>query len=291
MNLETILLYIINRIDAISPRLAARLSVELLFRPRKSARSKKEKAFWSTGQPIEFASGCHGRVFGSGETGIWIVHGWMSRGSKLQNLITACLETGSEVIVWDGPGHGDSPGNRTSLAPFTKILLSDIHNSEKNPDAIIGHSFGGAASAYACRLGLNVKLLVLISAPSSCVGAFERYWDILDLGATARKRFMEIVENETGIEVDSMSSVNFIDDIPQKVFVIHDDEDRMVPLSEATDLRQVRPDIEFLETSQLGHTSVLQDPIACSRVSDFLKSNLSLTEKNPLLTSLRSEEF
>lgn len=287
MNLVTILAYIINRIDTISPRLAARLSVELLFRPRKSARNKKEKAFWSTGQPIKFASGCHGRVFGSGETSIWIVHGWMSRGSKLQNLITACLETGSEVIVWDGPGHGDSPGNRTSLAPFTKILLSDIHSSKKKPDAIIGHSFGGAASAYACQLGLNVRLLVLISAPSSCVGAFERYWDIIDLGAKARKRFMEIVENETGVEVDSMSSVNFIGDLPQKVFVIHDDEDQMVPLSDATDLRRVRPDIEFLETSQLGHNSVLQDLKTCSRVSDFLKSNLPLTENNPLLTASR----
>ncbi len=43
MNLETVLPYIINRIDTVSPRLAARLSVELLFRPRKSARSKKKR--------------------------------------------------------------------------------------------------------------------------------------------------------------------------------------------------------------------------------------------------------
>ena len=91
----------------------------------------------------------------------------------------------------------------------------------------------------------DLKLLVLISAPSSCVGTFERYWDILDLGTKARERFMEIVENETGVEVDSMSSVNFIGDLPQKVLVIHDDEDRMVPQSDDTDLRQVRPDIEL----------------------------------------------
>ena len=48
-----------------------------------------------------------------------------------------------------------------------------------------------------------------------------------------------------------MSSVNFIGDLPQKVLVIHDDKDRMVPLSDTADLRQARPDIELLETSQL----------------------------------------
>jgi len=280
MNFESVLPYLINRIDSVSPRLAARLSVELLFRPRKTVRSNKENAFWSTGKSIKFKSGCRGRILGTGKTSIWIIHGWMSRGSKLRNLITACLETGSEVIVWDGPGHGDSPGNRTSLAPFSKTLLSDINNSEKKIDVIIGHSFGGAASAYACQQGLSAKLLVLISAPSSCVGAFERYWDFLSIGDKARKRFMDIVEKETGIEVDSMSSVNFISDLPQNVLVIHDDEDQMVPISDAYNLRRARPDIEFLETTKLGHNRVLHDKDTCSRVSEFIRDNLSLTENN-----------
>jgi len=282
MSLETVLAYLINRIDLVSPELAARLSIEILFRPRKTARSNKEKAFWLTGKPITFKSGCCGRILGTGKTNIWIIHGWMSRGSKLQNLITACLETGSEVIVWDGPGHGDSPGNRTSLAPFTKTLLSDINNFEKKPDVIIGHSFGGAASAYACQQGLSAKLLVLISAPSSCVATFERYWDFLSIGDKARKRFMEIVEKETGIEVNSMSSVNFISDLRQKVLVIHDSEDRMVPLSDAYNLRQARPDIEFLETTKLGHNRVLHDKDVCSRVSKFIRDNLSLAAPPPV---------
>jgi len=277
MNLETTIPYLINRIDLVSPRLAARLSVELLFRPRKTARSNKEYAFWSMGKPVTFKSGCRGRILGTGKTSVWIIHGWMSRGSKLQNLITACLETGSEVIVWDGPGHGDSPGNRTSLAPFTKTLLSDINSSGKNPDVIIGHSFGGAASAYACQQGLSAKLLVLISAPSSCVGAFERYWDFLSIGDRARKKFIDIVEKETGIKVDSMSSVNFINDLPQKILVIHDDEDRVVPLSDAYNLKQARPDIEFFETTRLGHNRVLHDIDACSRVLEFILDNLSWT--------------
>ena len=59
---------------------------------------------------------------------------------------------------------------------------------------------------------------------------------------------MDIVEKETSIEVDSMSSVNFINDLPQNVFVIHDDEDQMVPLSDAYNLKLARPDIEFFET-------------------------------------------
>ena len=275
MKFETVLPYVIRQIDKVSSSLSARLSVEILFRPRKSARNNKEKEFWATGEPVEFASGCRGRVFGAGEKKIWVIHGWMSRGSKLKKLITACQETGNEVIVWDGPGHGDSPGKRTSLAPFTKTLMSDIEDSDKKPDAIIGHSFGGAASAYACQLGLRAKLLILISAPSSCVGVFERYWDFLGLGTKARQKFMDIVEREICLDVDSMSSVNFISDLSQKVLVVHDDEDLMVPLSDAIKLRDIRPDVEIFETSQLGHNRVLHDKKVCTRLSEFLTANLS----------------
>lgn len=278
MNMETVLPYLINRIDFLSPRLAARLSVELLFRPRKTARSMKEKEFWLTGKPIKFKSGCRGRILGSGKTKVFIIHGWMSRGSKLKNLITACLNIDCEVIVWDGPGHGDSPGNRTSLSPFTNTLLSDIEDFYKKPDVIIGHSFGGAASAYACQQGLTAKLLVLISAPSSCVGAFERYWDFLSIGEKARKRFIDIVEKETGVQVDTMSSVNFINDLPQKVLVIHDDEDQMVPLTDANSLKKARPDIDYFETSKLGHNRVLHDKDACTKVSEFIQNNLPLAD-------------
>lgn len=272
--LQNILLTTIHLTDLISPKLAARLGVELLFRPRRTPRSKKEKKFWLSGEPILFSSGCEGRVFGSGKTKVWIVHGWMSRGSKMKNLIEACIESNCEVIVWDGPGHGDSPGNRTSLSPFTKILFNDINHSNKSPDAIIGHSFGGAASAYACQMGVTAKLLILIAAPSSCVGVFERYWNVLGLGNKAQKKFMEIVEAEIGIKVDSMSSVNFIEDIPQKILIIHDDIDKMVPISDALILQDIRSDVELIATTQLGHNRILHDTKTCGEVKNFLKTNL-----------------
>ena len=271
MRYVAIVAYIIRLIDRVSPSLAARISVEMLFRPLSTARGKKEEDFWKTGKPIEFLSGCHGRVFGTGgERCVWILHGWKSRGSKLKKLITACVDKGCEVVAWDGPAHGDSPGKRSSLAPYTQILVADINNSEKKPDAIMGHSFGGAASAYACQLGITPKLLVLISAASSTVGVFERYWDFIGLGTKARNRFMEIVERETGVKVDSMSSANFISTLPQKVLVIHDDEDELVPLSDAIKLKDIRPDVEIFETHGLGHNRILHDEKVCARVSQFV---------------------
>lgn len=283
MKFVAIVAYIIRQIDRISPNLAARISVEILFRPISPARSKTEKAFWETGKPIEFSSGCRGRVFGEGaERCVWILHGWTSRGSKLEKLITACLENGYEVVAWDGPAHGDSPGRRSSLAPYTQILVADINSCERKPDAIMGHSFGGAASAYACQLGITAELLVLISAASSTIGVFERYWDYIGLGTKARNKFLEIVERETGVEVDSMSSANFISTLPQNVLVIHDHEDALVPLSDATKLRDIRPDVEIFETHELGHNHVLHDENVCARVSKFLTDNLPPLESKVL---------
>jgi pimeloyl-ACP methyl ester carboxylesterase len=263
--------YIIRHIDKFSPYLAARISVELLFRPINSSRGKKERSFWETGKPIKFTSGCRGRVFGyEGGQCVWVLHGWRSRGSKLKKLITACVACGCEVVAWDGPAHGDSPGRRSSLAPYTKILVEDIKSSKKQPDAILGHSFGGAASAYACQLGIDPKLLVLIATASSTIGVFQRYWDYIGIGAKARNIFMDIVETETGVKVDSMSSVNFISSLPQKVLVIHDEQDELVPLSDALKLKALRSDIELMKTDGLGHNRILHDESVCMRVSQFL---------------------
>lgn len=269
-----IMAYIIRQIDRIYPGLSARISVELLFHPlgSSSVMSKSEKTFWEGGQSIQFPSGCCGRIFGlGGDKCIWVLHGWASRGSKLKKLITSCVEKGYEVVAWDGPAHGDSPGRRSSLAPYTSILVDDINSFNKKPYAIIGHSFGGSAAAYACKLGVEPKFLILISAASSTIGVFERYWDFLGIGAKARNKFLAIVERETGVEVDSMSAVNFISTLPQKILVIHDDRDVLVPLSDATKLKSIRSDVEIFITHGLGHNRLLESEKVFSCIFNFLK--------------------
>ena len=257
-------------LSRLTPRLAARLSVELLFRPRRSARTAHENRFWSTGRPVTFASGCRGRIFGHGSLAVCVVHGWQSRGSKLQPLIEACLQDGLQVVVWDGPGHGDSPGKRTNLAAFSRILSSDLTALDKNWFAIVGHSFGAAAAAYVCKLGLKAERLVLIAAPSSAPGVFQRFWKLIALGRTAQKHFIRLVESEVQIRVDEMSSVGFILELPQKILVFHDRSDEVIPLADAISLKATRSDIDLVVTEKLGHYRIVRSNEVCRAVSGFL---------------------
>jgi pimeloyl-ACP methyl ester carboxylesterase len=261
-------------VSLINPRLAGRLSVELLFRPQRSKRSAEENKFWAKGLPLTFASGCTGRVFGHGEKSIVLVHGWQSQGVRFLPLIEACMKLGLKVVVWNGPGHGDSPGKRTNLAAFSRLLFKDLQALDHQYEAILGYSFGAAAAAYVCRLGLPAKLLILISGPSSASGVFRRYWDMIKLGPKARNHFVSMVETEVQLKVDDMSSVLYATELPQRILAIHDQNDKIVPVSDAFELQKARPDIELLVTEKLGHHRILNAEVMTQKVSNFLCNHL-----------------
>lgn len=279
MNLLQLIPVCFQVISPISPRLAGRLSVELLFRPQRSKRSSVENSFWTEGRPVTFASGCTGRIFGDGEKSIALVHGWQSQGARFKLLIAECLKKGFKVVVWNGPGHGDSPGNRTNLAAFSRLLFKDLQALEIKFDAILGYSFGAAAAAYVCRMGLKVDLLILLSGPSSASGVFTRYWDLIKLGKKARQHFVDLVETEVQLKVDDLSSALYAQELSQKILAIHDQHDKIVPVTDAFELQKTRPDIELVITEKLGHHRILDAEILKIAVMNFLIKNVH-EEKN-----------
>ena len=55
---------------------------------------------------------------------------------------------GYQVVGFDGPAHGKSDGKNTNLNEF-ELTIQTIVKHAGNVQAIIAHSFGGAASLYA----------------------------------------------------------------------------------------------------------------------------------------------
>lgn len=256
----------------VNKKWAARLAIELLFRPRRSRRSSSEEKFWQSGVELTFQSGCTGRIFGdiNSKNVICIVHGWQSQGSRFKKLISDFTERGYKVITWNGPGHGESPGNRTNLAAFSRILFADLKALNISFYALVGHSFGAAACAFICRLGLDVKKLVLISGPTSAYGVFERYWNFIKLGATARPLFIEYVETEVQIKVDEMSVEKYAHELKQDILIVHDTSDQVVPFSDIENLKKLNLALSYHETNKLGHHRIISDDIVKTTIGNFL---------------------
>lgn len=263
--------FFIRTLSSINPNAATRLAVKVFVSPKKYPRAPDEDNFWQNGKPVTFASGCVGRTFGESEKVIWLVPGWEGRSSRFKLIIEAGVKAGFKMIAWDGPGHGDSPGDRANLVNVAKLLVQDAAARENEKVyAVIGHSFGANVAAFACKIGFKSERLVLISAPGSIGNILVRFWQRVELPDSLKLLFTTEIEKETGVNISEVSIENFIAKLPQKIQIIHDKTDKEVPYAEAEALKAKNPAAVFVSTEKLGHRRILDSQIVASLVLKFL---------------------
>lgn len=263
----------IRLVNSFKPEWATNLAIKLFLSPQRYPRTKEEEEFWNKGKLEVFSSGCKGRSFGDSRRTVWVVHGWESRGSRFKVLIEACRLAGYKVIAWDGPAHGDSVGDRTNMVEFAKKLRQDIESrSDELVQAVIGHSFGAAAAAYACKQGLNIKKLILISAPASVLEVLSRFWQMIQFADDLKPAFVDAIQKETGVKIEDVSLESYIASLPQKIQIVHDKSDKEIPYTEAEILKSRNNSAELVATEKLGHRRILESQIVATLVLKFINS-------------------
>lgn len=197
-----------------------------------------------------------------------LVHGWGGRGTQLKEFIAPLVARGFSVLAYDAPGHGMTGGAESSLPHFIEALeavlahLGPVH-------ALIGHSMGGAAAAMTMsRRPDRVGRGVLIAPPASLTDATHRIarllgWDPA-LTAAVRRR----IEYRFGLPWSEFEAERSGGD--QELLVIHDQQDREVPLADGKRHVRAWPRARLLETRGLGHVRVLADPAVIDAGVDFI---------------------
>ena len=122
MNLKKLIPITFYYSSKIAPRLSAKLAYQLMNLPRRSNKTEKEMDYWMTGALLEFRSGRVARKWGTSETIVFLLHGWESRGATFSKLIPLLLKEGFQVIAWDGPAHGDSPGRKNKCSSLRLLF-------------------------------------------------------------------------------------------------------------------------------------------------------------------------
>ena len=100
---------------------------------------------------------------GSSAKKILLVHGWSGRGTQLVKFADEFEKLGYQIVSFDAPAHGKSPGNTTLLPDF----IASIFEIEKHfgPfEAAVGHSLGGMALLNAVKDGLQINRLTIIGS-------------------------------------------------------------------------------------------------------------------------------
>jgi len=202
-----------------------------------------------------------------------LLHGWSGRSSQLGAFVEPLLAAGYSVTGFDAPGHGESDGNTTSIFEIADVL-QQIILEQKQPHAVIAHSFGCIASAYAIRqYQLPIVRLVAISSPTSTSYLFNGYIHSLRLKQTVATALRNRYKAKFGDDIFARTAAdNNVRDWHGKLLVIHDRDDDIVPWQYGERLARARPDSEVYYTQSLGHWRILGDGQVIERVVQFMQT-------------------
>ena len=257
-------------IEKFLPTVAGKWGIKLFFKPRKHQRPVREAQYIKNAsiEKIPFQSkyswqedNGHHYVFyqwGSGPV-VLLVHGWEGRGSQMGPFVKSLVNAGYKVVTFDAVAHGDALGKRTNLPEFADII-ADIEKTEGGFEAIIGHSLGGVAAAWAISNGVNASKLVTVGSPASMEFIFAEFARQIGATQTSTDQIAWFIENFSGRKIDEFSLKNI--------------------------LSEHWANSEFKLTENLGHRRILRDEKTILEIIDFIA-----TSQKKKLTECFEESF
>lgn len=251
----------------LAPNLTAAVAERLFFKTRRNGPRPGEREFLEGAMPTTI-SGMKAWSWGSGPT-VLLVHGWNGRGTQLGAFIEPLVARGYQVVAFDAFGHGESPGNSMSL-PELASCIRRISDEVGGLYGVIAHSMGGAATILALSDGLELERAVLVSPPSDPRVFLQIFSDALGISDEVRQHLKERVERRIGITMQSMRADVVAPSMRIPVAVIHDRDDKEVPVDSGQRIADAWPDATLLLTEGLGHQRILRDPHVTSVAVSFI---------------------
>ncbi|MBC8424724.1 alpha/beta fold hydrolase, partial [bacterium] len=127
-----------------------------------------QEALWLR-DATPFELDCDGRTlaawsWGDGPT-VLLHHGWGGRGAQLGAFAAPLVAAGFSVVTYDAPAHGASPGRFTNGVEFARTI-AEASRQLHGLHAVVAHSLGCLATAYALRRPLPIDRLVFVAPPA-----------------------------------------------------------------------------------------------------------------------------
>lgn len=206
---------------------------------------------------------------GNSET-VLLVHGWESNSFRWRNLISKLQDADYNVFSFDAPAHGNSSGKLFNV-PLHADCVQHMIKAFK-PVHLIGHSIGGMTILYnqSKYSHLEVEKIVTIGSPSEFHEILEHYQGLLSFNNRVLKAFEDYVLERFGFRVRDFSSSKFVESIPKKGLLLHDELDALAPFHASEKVHARWKGSQFIRTRGLGH-SMHQEHLN-EQIVGFLKS-------------------
>lgn len=212
--------------------------------------------------------------WGNGRRPVLLLHGWQSRASRYAGFVPRLEALGLSPVGFDAPGHGDSGGNATTILEYREIVeqLQERHGAFHS---IVAHSFGVACAFLALRSGVKAERLVAVSGVSDFQFLHSEFCSQLGLNDRLRQDLRRRIEEDLFAGTENMwqlfDAKVRTEEVTVPILLIHDEDDRTVPLAEAHKLLAAYPgQADLVVTSRLGHRKILAEDAVIDNAIGFI---------------------
>jgi esterase/lipase len=264
--------FFINLMSYVFPKKATQLAHTYFSEPRKGklTRDKLPKVLQEAlSETIQHnKDSIQTYIWKGNETIILLIHGWESNSSRWKKMLPVLKKSGSTIIAIDGPAQGLSSGKEFTIIKYAEFI--NIVVKKYQPHYIIGHSMGGKASLYYQYKYQNptIQKMVILGAPSDFKIIFNNFIGLLGLNNKISKALENQYTALLNHTFDQFTAQQFVEKLDVKGLLAHDIDDTVVLFEEGKKIASAWKDVQFIETSGLGHK--LHDEELYEKIAQFL---------------------
>jgi esterase/lipase len=264
--------FFINLMSYVFPKKATQLAHTYFSEPRKGklTRDKLPKVLQEAlSETIQHnKDSIQTYIWKGNETIILLIHGWESNSSRWKKMLPVLKKSGSTIIAIDGPAQGLSSGKEFTIIKYAEFI--NIVVKKYQPHYIIGHSMGGKASLYYQYKYQNptIQKMVILGAPSDFKIIFNNFIGLLGLNNKISKALENQYTALLNHTFDQFTAQQFVEKLDVKGLLAHDIDDTVVLFEEGKKIASAWKDVQFIETSGLGHK--LHDEELYEKIAKFL---------------------
>jgi pimeloyl-ACP methyl ester carboxylesterase len=217
-----------------------------------------------------------GETWGEGPV-IYLVHGWGGWRGQLDAVAGPLAEAGHRVVAFDALGHGDSgPGasgpGRSNILELADALTAVVA-AHGPAAAVVAHSLGATATAYAMRHGLPVGRAVFVAPMADPLPYTRTFAGRLGFGERTRTRLVRRIERRVGMPLSAFAVPDLAATMATPpLLLVHDRQDAETGWSDSDVIARAWPGARLVTTSGLGHRRILRDPAVVAEVTGFVGS-------------------
>ncbi len=266
---------VIRTLSGWFPGLIASYAYKQLTNPQvKKLRAREEEVLDKSEKDVMEFQGFDIQLYkwGSGKEKVMLIHGWEGQAGNFADLVEELLKGDYTIYAFDGPSHGYSTKGKTSLFEFTELVSVLIRRFEVSK--LVSHSFGGVATTFALfrNQDLIIDRYVLLTTPDRFIERIEDVSAAVGITEEVKMMLLRRLEQETGENVEGLNVSDFVKEASvAKALIIHDRNDRVIPIERSRNVFQGWKECRFTEIEGTGHFRILREQSVLKETISFLE--------------------